>query len=198
VRVLAHIRKRDDCFGRFLVRVTCKRGAVREIQARGPRAACRLVSDSGATRAADALLAVREEDRGGCSSCETQAAWQPEGSALAEEGRVAYGRRWRRQIRIHTVQTSDRVDAHLNDIGCVCARGRIEILPVNGHVAAGVRWHGVAASSHEGLLKCVVCCFVVATLRVVRASKRSPKSDSSRRMVWLSDDCVIPSLRLPA
>ena len=31
VRVLSHIKKLDDCFGQFLVRVTCKRGTVREI-----------------------------------------------------------------------------------------------------------------------------------------------------------------------
>jgi hypothetical protein len=31
VRVLAHIKKLDDCFGDFLVRVTCKCGAVREV-----------------------------------------------------------------------------------------------------------------------------------------------------------------------
>jgi hypothetical protein len=31
VRVLADIKKLDDCFGQFLVRVTCKCGAVREI-----------------------------------------------------------------------------------------------------------------------------------------------------------------------
>src|SRR3984893_3779314 len=47
-------------------------------------------------------------------------------------------------MRIHSVQTSDRVDGHLNYIGSVCALGRIEILPVNGHGAAGVRYHGVA------------------------------------------------------
>ena len=31
VRVLADSKKLDDCFGQFLVRVTCKCGAVREI-----------------------------------------------------------------------------------------------------------------------------------------------------------------------
>jgi hypothetical protein len=40
VRVLAHIKKLDDCFGDFLVRVTCKCGAVREIT---PEALARLV-----------------------------------------------------------------------------------------------------------------------------------------------------------
>ena len=40
VRVLAHIRKLDDCFGQFLVRVICDCGAVREIE---PEALARLV-----------------------------------------------------------------------------------------------------------------------------------------------------------
>jgi hypothetical protein len=40
VRVLAHIKKLDDCFGQFLVRVTCKCGAMREIN---PEALARLV-----------------------------------------------------------------------------------------------------------------------------------------------------------
>ena len=31
VRVLDHIKRLDDCFGDFLVRVTCPCGAVREI-----------------------------------------------------------------------------------------------------------------------------------------------------------------------
>ena len=66
MQVLAHIKKLDDCFGQFLVRVTCKCGAVREIK---PEALARLVGWSGgwvvrASRgagAADALLAVRRE-----------------------------------------------------------------------------------------------------------------------------------------
>ena len=40
MRVLAHIKKLDDCFGQFLVRVSCKCGAVREIT---PEALARLV-----------------------------------------------------------------------------------------------------------------------------------------------------------
>jgi hypothetical protein len=40
VRVLAHIKKLDDCFGDFLVGVSCKCGAVREIT---PEALERLV-----------------------------------------------------------------------------------------------------------------------------------------------------------
>jgi hypothetical protein len=34
VRVLAHIRKLDDCFGQFLVRVICDCGACRQIGSR--------------------------------------------------------------------------------------------------------------------------------------------------------------------
>ena len=40
VRVLTHIKKLDDCFGQFLVRVICDCGAVREIE---PEALARLV-----------------------------------------------------------------------------------------------------------------------------------------------------------
>jgi hypothetical protein len=40
VRVLAHIKKLDDCFGDFLVRVVCECGACREIP---PQALARLV-----------------------------------------------------------------------------------------------------------------------------------------------------------
>jgi hypothetical protein len=40
VRVLAHMKRLDDCFGDFLVRVVCECGARREIQ---PQALARLV-----------------------------------------------------------------------------------------------------------------------------------------------------------
>jgi len=40
VRVLPHIKRLDDCFGDFLVRVVCACGACREIQ---PQALARLV-----------------------------------------------------------------------------------------------------------------------------------------------------------
>ena len=40
VRVLAHIKKPDDCFRQFLVRVVCGCGTCREI---GPEALARLV-----------------------------------------------------------------------------------------------------------------------------------------------------------
>jgi len=66
VRVLTHIKRLDDCFGQFLVRVICDCGACREIE---PEALARLVgwfSDAEGARASDALLEVREEGcRGG-------------------------------------------------------------------------------------------------------------------------------------
>jgi hypothetical protein len=63
VRVLAHIKKLDDCFGDFLVRVTCKCGAVREIT---PEALARLVGWS---------MALEElAQRMRCSQCGTKAA----------------------------------------------------------------------------------------------------------------------------
>src|SRR5690348_14177589 len=40
VRVLPHIKKLDDCFGQFLVRVVCDCGALRQI---APEALVRLV-----------------------------------------------------------------------------------------------------------------------------------------------------------
>jgi len=40
VRALPHIKKLDDCFGQFLVRVVCDCGACREIE---PEALARLV-----------------------------------------------------------------------------------------------------------------------------------------------------------
>jgi hypothetical protein len=40
VRVLPHIKRLDDCFGEFLVRVVCECGACREIT---PQALARLV-----------------------------------------------------------------------------------------------------------------------------------------------------------
>jgi hypothetical protein len=40
VRVLPHIKRLDDCFGDFLIRVVCECGACREIQ---PQALARLV-----------------------------------------------------------------------------------------------------------------------------------------------------------
>jgi len=63
VRVLAHIKKLDDCFGQFLVRVTCKCGAVREVN---PEALARLVGWSLTLEA----LAQRMR----CSHCREKAA----------------------------------------------------------------------------------------------------------------------------
>ena len=71
VRVLAHIKKLDDCFGQFLVRVSCVCGASRDIE---PEALARLVGwsdDAQTTGPTAALLAVREEGRRCRGSCET-------------------------------------------------------------------------------------------------------------------------------
>jgi hypothetical protein len=61
--VLAHVKKLDHCFGQFLVRVTCKCGAVREIT---PEALARLVGWSLT------LEALAERMR--CSQCGGKAA----------------------------------------------------------------------------------------------------------------------------
>lgn len=63
MRVLAHIRKLDDCFGDFLVRVTCKCGAVREIM---PEALARLLGWS--------LTLEELAQRMRCSQCGKKAA----------------------------------------------------------------------------------------------------------------------------
>ena len=63
VRVLAHIKKLDDCFGQFLVRVTCNCGTVREIK---PEALARVVGWSLTLEA----LAQRMR----CSHCGEKAA----------------------------------------------------------------------------------------------------------------------------
>jgi hypothetical protein len=63
VRVLAHIKKLDDCLGDFLVRVSCKCGAVREIT---PETLARLVGWSTMLKA----LAPRLR----CSQCGKKAA----------------------------------------------------------------------------------------------------------------------------
>jgi hypothetical protein len=66
VRVLSHIKRLDDCFGDFLVRVTCPCGASRHIE---PEALARI--GGKATTLVEPrcpyalLLAVRKEDRGG-------------------------------------------------------------------------------------------------------------------------------------
>jgi hypothetical protein len=63
VRVLNHIKKLDDCFGQFLVRVSCPCGFSREIE---PEALARLVGWSTTLGA----LAPRLR----CSQCGTKAA----------------------------------------------------------------------------------------------------------------------------
>jgi hypothetical protein len=63
VRVLIHIKKLDDCFPQFLVRVSCPCGASREIE---PEALARLVGWSTTLEA----LAPRLR----CSKCGKKAA----------------------------------------------------------------------------------------------------------------------------
>jgi len=82
VRVLAHIKRLDDCFGDFLVRVVCKCGACREIQPQALAGFCRLEDDAQGTRAADAMFAVRQKDRTSYGGCEAKATLSAEESAL--------------------------------------------------------------------------------------------------------------------
>ena len=63
MRVVAHIKKLDDCFGQFLVRVICDCGACREIE---PEALARLVGWSMTLR--KLALPMR------CSRCGKKAA----------------------------------------------------------------------------------------------------------------------------
>jgi hypothetical protein len=63
VRVLTHIKKLDDCFGQFLVRVICDCGACREIE---PEALARLCGSSAT------LESVGKRMR--CSKCEAKGA----------------------------------------------------------------------------------------------------------------------------
>ena len=82
VRMLPHIKKLDDRFGQFLVRVICDCGACREIER---EALARLVGWSVTLKElalSDALLKLREEGCGGCGGCEAQAPWSAEESAL--------------------------------------------------------------------------------------------------------------------
>jgi hypothetical protein len=74
MRVLTHIKKLDDCFGQFLVRVICDGGASREIE---PEALARLVGWSVPLKELalrNALLEVREEGGRGGGGCEAQTA----------------------------------------------------------------------------------------------------------------------------
>ena len=63
MRVLPHIKRLDDCFGDFLVRVVCERGSCREIQ---PQALARLVGWKVTLK--DLALQMR------CSRCGDKAA----------------------------------------------------------------------------------------------------------------------------
>ena len=63
VRVLTHVKKLDDCFGQFLVRVICDCGACREIE---HEALARLVGCS--TTLKELALRMR------CSKCGKRAA----------------------------------------------------------------------------------------------------------------------------
>jgi hypothetical protein len=63
VRVLTHIKKLDDCFSQFLVRVVCDCGACREIE---PEALARLVGWKMTLR--EVALRLR------CSQCGKKAA----------------------------------------------------------------------------------------------------------------------------
>jgi len=63
VRVLTHIKRLDDCFGQFLVRVICDCGACREIE---PEALARLVGWSMTLK--ECAMRMR------CSQCGKKAA----------------------------------------------------------------------------------------------------------------------------
>jgi hypothetical protein len=63
VRILGHIKKLDDCFGQFIVRVSCKCGTTREIS---PEALARIVGWS------TTLAQLAERMR--CSKCGAKAA----------------------------------------------------------------------------------------------------------------------------
>jgi len=58
VRVLPHIKRLDDGFGDFLVRVVCECGASREDSAAGTRPPGRLANDPQGARATNAMLEV--------------------------------------------------------------------------------------------------------------------------------------------
>jgi hypothetical protein len=77
VRVLPYIKRLDDCFGDFLVRVVCECGARREIQPQALARLDRLEDDAQGTGAANALLEVREEGCRGGGGCEAKDAGAP-------------------------------------------------------------------------------------------------------------------------
>jgi hypothetical protein len=64
VRVLPHVKKLDDCFGDFFVRVSCPCGASRHIEPEAlARIAGRQISDAREAGSTDAVLELREEGR---------------------------------------------------------------------------------------------------------------------------------------
>lgn len=78
MRVLAHIKRLDDCFGQFLVSVRC----LASHRTRVSGAPGRLVNGAREALPENALLAVWEEGyRSGCD-CEAQAVVGVEESAL--------------------------------------------------------------------------------------------------------------------
>jgi hypothetical protein len=75
VRVLYHIKRLDDCFSDFLVRVVCECGACREIP---PQALGRLVGRKVTLKNLAPRIAVFEVRQGGCRGggrCEAEAAY---------------------------------------------------------------------------------------------------------------------------
>jgi hypothetical protein len=78
VRVLTHIKRLDDCFGQFLVRVICDCGACREIE---PEALARLVGWSATL----AELALRMRcTRCGKKASEVHAVARPRPRGMAK------------------------------------------------------------------------------------------------------------------
>ena len=74
VRVLPHVKKLNDCFGDFLVRVSGPCGASRHIE---PEALARIAGRSvtlAKNRNANALLELRQEGRRGGRGGEAEAA----------------------------------------------------------------------------------------------------------------------------
>jgi len=86
VRALPHIKKLDDCFGQFLVRVTCDCGACREIE---PEVLARLVGWKMTLKALALRLrcsqCAKKKGRGGRGGCEAEAAGHDEEPAVAPE-----------------------------------------------------------------------------------------------------------------
>jgi len=96
VRVLPHIKRLDDCFGDFLVRVVCECGACREIQ---PQALARLVGWKVTLKE----LALRMRcSRCGKKAAEVIPAARPKPRGCAEESALAKRLPWAQYACIHT------------------------------------------------------------------------------------------------